>query len=175
MITAGSSLTDVCFAVCTALDAVGVTAVLTGGSAAQYYAPNQYQSYDADFMIQFERPDANGAAALSGLGYYYAAGAYHHPENPYTVDFPRGPFGIGDDLVQSWDTIRRDGEVLHILDRTDSVRDRLAGFYFWNDRQSLVVATAVARSGAIRMERIAAWSEREGQMAKFREFAECME
>lgn len=171
MITAATPLIDVCFVVCTALDAAGVTAVLTGGSAAEYYAPTEYRSYDADFMLQFERSDADGSKALEKLEYYHADGAYHHRENPYTIEFPKGPFGIGDDLIQSWDTVRRGEEMLHVIDRTDSVRDRLAGFYFWNDRQSLAVALAVARSGAIDTERIADWSKREGQTAKYREFA----
>jgi hypothetical protein len=52
-VTAGASLEDVCFAVCTALQNAGTIAVLTGGSAATYYAPAAYQSRDADFIIKF--------------------------------------------------------------------------------------------------------------------------
>lgn len=39
MITASSTLTDVAFAVCTALADKGFIAVLTAGSAATFYAP----------------------------------------------------------------------------------------------------------------------------------------
>lgn len=171
MITAETSLIDVCFAVCTVLDATGVTAVLTGGSAAQYYAANQSESYDVDFMIVFEPGDAAGLEALQYLGYHYANDAYHHSENAYTIEFPKGPFAIGDDLVQHWEAVKRDREVLYVLDRTDCVRDRLAAFYLWDDRQSLTVARAVARSGPTDMERVRNWSEREQQTAKFLEFS----
>ena len=39
VINASSTLVEVAFEVCTALDASGYTAVLTGGSAATFYAP----------------------------------------------------------------------------------------------------------------------------------------
>jgi len=43
-IDSGATLTDVAFAACTALDRAGEVAVLCGGSAATYYAPEAYQS-----------------------------------------------------------------------------------------------------------------------------------
>lgn len=55
MITTSSSLTDVAFAVCTALHRAGYTSVLTGGSAATFYAPTAYQSKDLDFVITLQR------------------------------------------------------------------------------------------------------------------------
>jgi hypothetical protein len=46
-----ATLTDVAFAVCSALDRIGERAVLCGGSAATYYAPDAYQSRDLDFVL----------------------------------------------------------------------------------------------------------------------------
>src|SRR5690606_901155 len=68
LITKASSLTEVAFAVCTALDRAGTKAVLTGGSAATYYAPDAYQSGDLDFVIAFHGADA-AEPALLALGY----------------------------------------------------------------------------------------------------------
>ena len=48
-----TTLRDVAFEVGTALDAAGVHAVLCGGSAATFYAPNVYQSEDLDFVLAF--------------------------------------------------------------------------------------------------------------------------
>jgi hypothetical protein len=45
-----SSLIDVAFAVCTSLDNIGTRAILTGGSAATFYAPTALQSRDCDFI-----------------------------------------------------------------------------------------------------------------------------
>lgn len=156
----GSSLTDVCFEVCTALDRAGFNAVLTGGSAASVYAPSVYQSRDADFVITLR--GTRGGDALSQLGYERRDDIYHHRVNPFTLDFPRGPLAIGEDLVTDWDTLRRGGQVLYILSRTDCVRDRLLWFYVYTDRSALAAAIGVAESGSIDREAIREWSSREG-------------
>jgi hypothetical protein len=48
---AESTLTDVAFIVCTALERAGEPAVLCGGSAATFYAPEKYESRDLDFVL----------------------------------------------------------------------------------------------------------------------------
>ncbi len=159
-INAKSSLADVCFEICTALDLVGVTAVLTGGSAATVYAGAAYQSRDADFIIVLQ--GAGGAEVLARLGYAEHGGTYEHAENQYTLEFPRGPLAIGDDLLRTWETLRKTDQILHILTRTDCVRDRLMWFYTDNDRSALSAAIGVAESGAIDRDAIRAWSAREG-------------
>lgn len=165
-----ASLTDVCFAVCTALDAVGTKAVLTGGSAATYYAPAAYQSRDADFVIVLSSDEPVAASTLSGLGYHELGGTYIHSSNPFTLEFPPGPLAVGNDCILSYDTVRRDREVLFVLSRTDCVRDRLAAYYFFNDRSALAAAIAVANSGIIDVPAIHSWSDLEGESRKFVEF-----
>ncbi|MGA8574124.1 MAG: hypothetical protein WB609_00355 [Candidatus Cybelea sp.] len=160
MIDSESSLADVCFEVCSALDGAGFTAVLTGGSAATIYAPAVYQSRDADFVITMH--GVGGADALKKLGYVERGGTYNHSQNQYTLEFPRGPLVIGDDLVTSWETLHRDNHVLYLLTRTDCVRDRLMWFYGYNDLNALRAAIGVAASGAIDRDAIRCWSDREG-------------
>jgi hypothetical protein len=164
-----TGLVDVAFCVCTALDSVGVRAVLTGGSAATYYA-DSYQSLDLDFVITFSTPHAGPTDALSPLGFVYDGSQFVHERSRFTVDFPRGPLMIGYDPVSRWDTARRGGQILHVLTRTDCVRDRLAAFFHWNDRSSLATACDVASSGNIDMDAIRTWSGGEGAAEKFREF-----
>lgn len=159
-IDGSSTLEDVCFEVCTALELAGIVAVLTGGSAATIYAPAVYQSRDADFVITLHAD--GGAGVLSRLGYVERGGIYEHPHSRYTIDFPRGPLAIGNDLITAWNTLRRGGQSLHILSRTDCVRDRLMWFYVYNDRSALAAALGVAASGAIDERLIRRWSEREG-------------
>ena len=167
-ITARSNLTDVCFEVCTALDRIGITAVLTGGSAATFYAPEAYQSRDADFIVTLR---ANGGAeALADLGYSVRGGTYEHAENPYTLEFPRGPLAVGDDLIETWETIRRGGQTLYVLSRTDSVRDRLMWFYTDNDLSALRAAVGVTGSGPVDHELIREWSTREGFVTEYDRF-----
>lgn len=170
-IAADSSLREVAFAVCTALHQAGITAVLTGGSAATVYAEGAYQSRDLDFVLTFAAP--GGSEVLAALGYRLVGNVYHHAVNPLTLDFPPGPLMVGGEIVSAWDTLREDETLLHILKPTDCCRDRLAGFLFWNDRGSLAQALAVARVQRKRIELpvIRAWCEREGRLEKFAEFA----
>jgi hypothetical protein len=172
-ITEHSSLEDVAFIVCTTLTGCGITAVLTGGSAATFYAPEAYQSRDVDFIIQFAHSDKRqlGAAALSKLGYTIEGETYVHGRNQFTLDFPPGPLAIGDDLVSGWSRVQRDHLTLNILSATDCVRDRLLWFYLQGtDRSSLRAAVGVAQRHPIDLEFIRTWSTREGFAEKFAEF-----
>ncbi len=149
--------------------------MLTGGSAATYYAPEAYQSRDADFIIEFSADRARAALAIRDLGYREVGGTYDHETSPFTLEFPPGPLAIGDDLVRSYETINRGNEVLHVLSRTDSVRDRLAAFYFFSDRSALAAALGVARSGEVDLATVQRWSVKEGAATGFREFRESLE
>lgn len=162
LITEESSLEDVCFAVYTALAHAGTVAVLTGGSAATYYAPKSYQSGDADFIITFSSDTTRTGNALRELGYDEIGGTYHRVKHIFTVDFPPGPLAIGNDLVSSYDTFQRGSEILYVLSRADCVRDRLASFYFFSDRSALAAAISVAQSGRANLSGIGSWSEKEG-------------
>jgi hypothetical protein len=169
MITATSTLTDVAFAVCTALDQRGITAVLTGGSAATFYAPEAYQSHDLDFVITLRPSAAIGEDALSDLGFQRRADYYVHPAAPFPLEFPPGPLMVGDDLIRTWNTEHRGSEILHILTPTDCCRDRLASFLFWNDFSGLEQAIAVyrARRSEVDLDAIGAWCRRERQPDKY--------
>ena len=66
-LTATSTLTDVAFVVCTALAERGFIAVLTGGSAATFHAPDAYVSRDLDFVLTLR--GRLGEEALREVGY----------------------------------------------------------------------------------------------------------
>jgi hypothetical protein len=175
LITKKSSLGDVAFAVCTALAKRDLRVVLVGGSAATYYSAGAYQSYDADFVCIFyvdRERQAEVVRTMESLGYRPRNNLFVHAVNPFTVDFPRGPIGIGSQLVTKWDTVRRGRELLHIVTPTDCVCDRLAKFYFWNDHTALEAAKSVFRKLKSRMdlEQVRAWSAAEGEGEKFERF-----
>ncbi len=172
MISEHATLVDVAFAVCTALDRAGIVAVLTGGSAATFYAPHAYQSDDVDFVITL-RGNGEGHTVLEALGFKETSGYYLHSASRYPVEFPKGPLMIGDDYIESWATEQRGTEVLHVLSATDCCRDRLAAFLFWNDFAGLSQALAVAEAQRenIVFDEIRAWCARENQMKKYELFA----
>ncbi|MGD2027787.1 MAG: hypothetical protein PVI99_08225, partial [Anaerolineales bacterium] len=53
---------------------------------------------------------------------------------------------------------------------TDSVKDRLAAFYYWGDQKSLEQAILGSKSVSIDLDSVEAWSLREGKMVESKEF-----
>lgn len=65
----------------------------------------------------------------------------------------------------------REGEdLLHILEPTDCVRDRLAWFLFGNDYSALEQALAVAARHPIDFDLVERWCQVEGAGAKYEMF-----
>ena len=167
-VNASTTLRELAFIVCTALDRAGETAVLTGGSAATVYAPEAYQSKDLDFVFTMWSAVTNPSEMpLIALGFTRVASSYHHPLTPLTLEFPPGPLAVGEEQITSWTTLLNGDLILHILSPTDCVRDRLAWFLFDNDFSALEQALAVARTQDVEIEVIRRWCVAEGEAAKF--------
>lgn len=167
-----TSLQRVAFEVCTALDRVGTVAVLTGGSAAAVHAPRVIHSNDLDFVLTINAKGPGPTRALAALGYRLTGQHYTHGENPLHLEFPPGPLAIGSVLVERWDTLTEGDLKLHVLSPTDSCRDRLAAFYHYNDRSTLLAAVQIcsANPKAIHLDLVRRWSREEGFLERYEEF-----
>lgn len=157
-----TSLRELAFIVCTALDRKGTTAVLTGGGAATVYSAEAYKSRDLDFILSFGSTRA--AAPLTELGFTLDGSTYTHANTLFTLDFPPGPLTIGSDVVTEWDTLDEDNRILHIIKPTDSVLDRFVAYVHWNELASLEIAAKVALGIGDRLDwqRIERWCDAEG-------------
>ena len=173
-ITRDSSLREVAFAVCTALDQVGVTAVLTGGGAATIYAPEAIQSFDLDFVLEVYSDRNSPGKALAELGFRREGHDYRHRSSRFQLEFPVGPLAIGDERLERWSTLREGPALLHVITATDSCRDRLAAFFHFSDRSALDQACAVyaAAKKQVDLKKIRSCNQREGKLKAFDEFAE---
>lgn len=175
MIGPDATLRDVAFAVGTALAAANVDAVLCGGSAATFYAPNVYQSEDLDFVLSFGSEDAAAArAALESLGYELKNAMFFHQASHFTVEFPAGPLQIGNDFVDDVRTVYRGEESIRIISPTAVVQDRLLKFAAWDDFSALSAAAGVARSEQIDLGAVRAFMLREGSGVFSTRFAQAM-
>jgi hypothetical protein len=169
-LSAHASLSDVALAVGATLRRHGISAVLTGGACAAVHAGGRYVSRDVDFVVQGRVRREALDAAMGELGFVREADRYVHPETPFYVEFLAGPLAVGGDhAVTPVELSSPYGPAL-ALSPTDACRDRLAGFYHWNDRQGLAVAVLVAGRQRVHLAAIRRWSAAEGHAEKFEEF-----
>ena len=109
---------------------------------------------------------------MRSAGFERDGARYVHPDSRFFVEFPAGPLAIGDDDLVEPVKVTVGGARLLALSATDSCRDRLAGFFYWNDRQSLRAAAAIAAAKRVGMAAIRRWSVQEGNAGRFQEFTE---
>jgi hypothetical protein len=175
VIAPDATLREVAFTVGTALDREGVHAVLCGGSAATFYAPQVYQSEDLDFVLTFGSEDGTATRkALESLGYRFENGMFFHEASHFTVEFPRGPLAIGNDIVTKTETIREGDRVLHVVSATDVVRDRLNKYAAWDDFSALSAAVGVAREVPVDLDAVRDFMRREGTGVFEKRFSEAL-
>lgn len=173
-LTNKSTLAETAARVTEALTRVGIRAVLTGGACASLYSGGKYKSLDLDFILQSSSTARDLDEAMGAIGFRRVGNHYEHPRARFLVEFPAGPLGIGTDL-DIRPIVYRIGKVgVKALSPTDSCRDRLAAFYHWNDRQSLVAAIEIGRRRKVDIETIRKWSAREGATAKFQVFLQSL-
>lgn len=147
-----------------------IQVVLTGGACAAIYSNYQFVSKDLDFVARFSIDHKKVETAMKEIGFRREGRFYYHPDTPYFVEFISGPPSLGQDRVGEINELSLTTGKIRLLSPTDSVKDRLAAFYHWGDRQSLEQALLVARSREIDLNNIENWSVREGKRNEFEEF-----
>jgi hypothetical protein len=146
-----------------------IDAVLVGGSVVSIYTDNKYESNDLDFISPASHKKI--VEAMSELGFTAKGKDFIHPDTKFTVEFPTGPIGIGDDQpVQPEGKITVDGVDVKLLSPTQSVMDRLISFFVFNDRQCLDQAVWIAEKHPINLDQVKAWAKRENQEEKLTVF-----
>ncbi len=152
------------------LEDYGVKIILTGGACVSIYSDNRYQSYDLDFIEEMPVGRRRLSDILADVGFVEESRYFRHPETEFFLEFPPGPLSVGGEPMKDIISKKFSTGTLRMISPTDCVKDRLAGFYHWDDRQSLEQAMMVARAQEVDLLEISRWSEREGESEKFEIF-----
>jgi hypothetical protein len=107
------------------------------------------------------------AESLKKIGFQEKDRYFFHPDTPFFVEFPSGPLAIGNEPVREVSLLEFSTGHLRLLSTTDCVKDRLANYYHWKDRQCLDQAVMVAAVSKIDLEEIERWSRNEGMEEEF--------
>ncbi|MDO8608410.1 MAG: hypothetical protein Q7R40_17905 [Phaeospirillum sp.] len=150
-----------------------IKTVLSGGACVTIYSQNKYQSRDLDFvMADYSLKELDPLMEELGFGRTRNNRHYENPDCPYFVEFPPSPLMVGEEFVNKTALIKNKYGRLRLLRPVDSVKDRLAAFYHWNDRQSLEQALMICKTKRINMKEVERWSKKEGMTEKFLFFKE---
>lgn len=151
----------------------GINTVLSGGACVCIYTNNKYISYDLDFVL-FSSDDLKKASkALTEIGFYEENRYFRHKDTEYFIDFVSPPLSVGEEPVKEVAEIKKGGRTLKLLSVTDCVKDRLAAYYHWNDRQCLEQAVLVCQDNPVDLKEVERWSKNEGMIDKYKAFIKC--
>jgi hypothetical protein len=146
----------------------GIDVVLSGGSCVSIYSENKYVSGDLDF-IEFGSIGIRKLKRVLGeVGFFYGKDRYFRSsETDIFLEFPPGPLSVGEEPIKEIVTLNFPTGELRIISPTDCVKDRLAAYYHWGDRQSLEQAVLVAKDNKIDLNELKRWSSVEGKLSVF--------
>ena len=138
----------------------GIDVVLVGGACVSIYTKNKYLSDDLDF-ITYET-NKKIKFALKEIGFEYDRKKYYvHPECKFFLEFLTPPVAVGNEPIQTFNEISSSFGQIKILSPTDCVKDRLAAYIHWDDKQSLEQAIMVTRDQIVDVNEIKRWAKKE--------------
>lgn len=149
----------------------GIDVVLSGGAVVGIYSKGMYVSQDLDMVRGWGATRKAIAKVLEEIGFEDTRARYFkHADSEHLIEFPPGPLMVGAEPVRQVDEITLSTGMLRIISPTDCVKDRLAAYFHFKDRQGLVQAMMVAKGNKVDLEEIRRWSESEGKLGEFNKF-----
>jgi hypothetical protein len=145
----------------------GIDVVLSGGACVSIYSSNTYVTMDLDLINTRFARKKDIREAMQEIGFAQEGRHFRHPDTDFLVDFPAGPLAVGEEPVKEVCELELATGTLRMISPTDCVKDRLAGYYHWNDLQCLEQAAMVAEAEEIHLKEIERWSEVEGMLEEF--------
>ena len=109
---------------------------------------------------------------MKELGFVEKQKYFKHNACPWFIEFVSPPVAIGDQPVHKFNKVETCLGTIKMLLPVDSVKDRLANFYHWNDKQGLEQAINICLEQEIDLNELEKWSKGEKQLKKFNVFIE---
>jgi hypothetical protein len=148
------------------LNEEGIDSILVGGACVSIYTKNKYLSSDLDFVSAASIKEIS--SALSDLGFERKSSRHFERKGcPFFIEFVPPPAAIGSEPIKGRNVIKTRGGSIFLLTPTDSVKDRLAAYYHWNDPQALEQALLLAKTQEINFKEVERWSKKEGHEEKY--------
>lgn len=119
----------------------GLDVVLSGGASAGVYTSGRYVSKDLDMIRGFSSTRKKLKPAMMEIGFEeQLTGLFKHPDSVQLIDFQPGPVMVGGEVADQVVEIKYSTGTLRVISATDCVKDRLAAYFHYDDRQGLAQA-----------------------------------
>lgn len=146
-----------------------IDSILVGGACVSIYTKNKYLSFDLDFVTH--APLKKVALVMEEAGFKRESSRHFvRSDCPFFIEFVAPPVAIGNEPIKDETKMKTRLGIVVMLTPTDSVKDRLAAYYHWNDPQALDQALMVAKAQKIKLREVKRWSKKEGHPEKYRKF-----
>ncbi|MDN3638764.1 hypothetical protein QWY82_08090 [Simiduia curdlanivorans] len=149
------------------LKARNIDVVLVGGLAVACYTDNRYLTKDIDMVdISYQTPSAL-QSAMKALGFQKKGRVYTSDKTDIVVEFPSAPLSVGDEFITKHTEFKTEQGAVPILLAHDVVKDRLAAYFHWQDKQSLVQALCIMLCHSINPNEIRVFCIKESSKEAF--------
>ena len=156
--------------VCSHLKKHEIEVVLTGGGCVEIYSSGKYSSFDLDFIENVPVGGRKLGEVLKEIQFIRKDRYFEHPDTEYFLEFPIGPLAVGSERPIEISVLEYETGKLMALSPTDCVKDRLAAYYHWSDRECLEQALLVSASSKVDFAEIERWSRNEESEIDFNHF-----
>ena len=162
------SLKDLAAHISDYLRKCNIDVILVGGACVSIHSHNRYQSYDLDFVTYAEMKKVK--ASLEKIGFQDEGKYFKHHECPYLIEFVTPPAAVGSETIDTFDHIDTPLGTIKMLRPEDSIKDRLASYFHWSDRESLNQAIDIYIETNPNLDEIYNWAKKENHLKKYNEF-----
>lgn len=146
----------------------GIDTIPVGGACVTIYSKNRYQSYNLDYITYADMKKVK--QVLFEMGFKENNKYFQHEGCQWFLEFVSPPVAVGNEPIYEFNLVDTPLGKIKLLKPIDSVKDRLANFYHWNDKQCLEQAVNICLEQNIDFNELEKWSFNENQIEKFRIF-----
>lgn len=138
----------------------GIDTVLVGGGVVCVYTRGVYRSGDLD-MIVYSNSAKSIDDTMNEIEFFRNGKNFYREDCKFAIEFPSGPIGIGEET--SIRPVEREAynQIIRILSPTDSVKDRLASYIYFNSRDCFEQAVLVAKMTEVNLGKVEIWLQKE--------------
>ena len=100
---------------------------------------------------------------------------FRHDQCKWIVEFVTPPVAIGEQIITEFQTKSLLLDTIHLLRPEDSVKDRLASFFHWDDREGLEQAISICPNTKLDLDEVKDWAISQAEAAKLTIFLKRLE